>query len=70
MSKRTGTPFFKVYTDSELKEKLKYYSKLYDTNQSQVINMLVSGWVSEIERVTPIRNIFSLSGEATNPGGE
>ncbi|MGD1805823.1 hypothetical protein ACP6PL_10345 [Dapis sp. BLCC M126] len=61
MSKHTGTPFFKVYTDSELKEKLKYYSKLYDTNQSQVINMLVSAWVDEIERTTPIRDTFGMA---------
>lgn len=61
MSVPTGTPFFKVYTDSELKEKLKYYSKLYGTNQSQVINILVSGWVDEIEKATPIKDAFGMA---------
>ncbi len=63
MSKHTGTPFFKVYTDSELKEKLKYYSKLYGTNQSQVIKMLVSGWVDEVEKATPIKDTFGMAKE-------
>ncbi|MEM1169840.1 MAG: hypothetical protein AAGJ08_12370 [Cyanobacteria bacterium P01_H01_bin.35] len=62
MSKHTGTPFFKVYTDPELKEKLKHYSKLYGTNQSQAINMLVSGWVDGIEKATPIKDTFGIAG--------
>lgn len=53
MSKHTGTPFFKVYTDSELKEKLKYYSKLYRTNQSQVINTLVMGILPKYSGLKP-----------------
>lgn len=63
-------PFFKIYTDSELKEKLKYYSNLYGTNQSQVINLLVSGWVDEVEKVTPLRNTFNLLKGVANPGGQ
>ena len=51
-----GTPFFKVYCKAELKEKLKYYCKLYGTNQSEVINRLVAEWVQSAEDQTPLRD--------------
>ena len=54
-------PFFKVYCKPALKEKLKYYSRLYGTNQSEVINMLVNDWVDGIEKATPLRDNFSFS---------
>ncbi len=55
-----GKPFFKIYTDSELKEKFKYYCGLYGTNQSQVINALVSDWVGEVEKITPLGDTFDI----------
>ncbi len=67
----SAKPFFKVYTESELKEKLKHYCGLCGTNQSEVINMLVDGWVNEIEKAAPIRDNFSFSEAlATDPIGE
>lgn len=59
--KQSGQPFFKVYTDPKLKEKLKYYSSLYSTNQSEVINMLVAEWVKSVENQTPLRDKLEIS---------
>ncbi|MEM1169239.1 MAG: hypothetical protein AAGJ08_09255 [Cyanobacteria bacterium P01_H01_bin.35] len=61
MSAQRRMPFFKIYCDPTLKEKLKYYSKLYGTNQSEVINMLVDGWVDGVEKITPLRDNFNFS---------
>ena len=54
-------PFFKVYTEPELKEKLKYCSSLYGTNQSEVINLLVTEWVKSVENQTPLRDKLEIS---------
>ena len=54
-------PFFKVYCKPALKEKLKYYSRLYGTNQSEVINMLVSDWLDGIEKTNPLSDRPNIS---------
>ncbi|NET40846.1 hypothetical protein [Okeania sp. SIO2B3] len=62
-------PFFKVYTEPELKEKLKYYSSLYGANQSEVINMLVTEWVKSVESQTPLRDKLEISKALASQGG-